>query len=214
MTRPIAIVNINVSPRTLDGCRAIAKALKELEPGLRVITVHYKDVLAGALKSKRPRAVVLGPNDTPFPAYPPEFDGFLAWVRARRGPTLGICGGHQALAMAHGSPVGPVFAVPGATESYAGMPKISGEVTVRLLGELDRLFAGLPDEIAVASSHVDEVKEVPPGFRLLALGDPCHIQAIRADRRPMVGFQFHPERATSGQAGRKILSNWLKHLPD
>ncbi|MCB9729090.1 MAG: gamma-glutamyl-gamma-aminobutyrate hydrolase family protein [Deltaproteobacteria bacterium] len=211
-SRPLVIVNINVSPRALEGCRAIAETLAELAPGLRIHIVHWREVLAGAVRRLRPVAVVLGPNDTPFPAYPPEFDALLAWVRARRGPTLGICGGHQALALAHGAPVGPVHAVPAATESYAGMPKVQGEVTIRLLGEQDPLFAGLPDEIQVAASHVDEVKEVPPDFRLLALGDPCNIQWIRADRRPMVGLQFHPERPATGGAGRTILANWLRQL--
>lgn len=213
MSRPIAIVNINPSPRTLDGCRAIADTLTELSPGLGTRIVHWQDVLAGALDRSRPRAVVLGPNGTPFAAYPPDFDDFLAWVRRRRGPTLGICGGHQALALAHGAPVAPVFSVPAATTSYAGMPKVSGAVAIRVLGEFEPLFAGLPDEVEVAASHVDEVKEVPPGFRLLALGDPCHIQAMRADRRPMIGLQFHPERGEPGSAGRRILSNWLADLP-
>ena len=208
--RPILIVNINLDPRTLDGCRAIDEVLRELAPAATTRIVPWRAIDARAAARLRPRAVVLGPNATPFPAYPPQFDRFLAWVRGRRGPTLGICGGHQALALAHGSPVGPVHPVPAARRSYARMPKVRGEIGVRLLGDPDPLLDGLATEITVHASHVDEVKEIPPGFRLLAVGDPCHIQAMRADRRPSWGVQFHPERGGPGSAGRRLLQNWLR----
>lgn len=213
MTERLLIVNINPTARTLDGCRAIARGFGAVAPEVEVVIRHWRGLTPRIVGKLRPIGVVLGPNGTPFPAYPPAFDGFLGWVRARRGPTLGICGGHQALALAHGAPIGPVFRVPAATESYAGMPKVQGESRVRMLGDPDPLLTGLPEEIVVAASHVDEVKEVPPGFRLLAIGDPCNIQVLRADRRPLWGVQFHPERpAGEGDeagAGARILANFI-----
>lgn len=201
-------MNINPSGRTLAGCRRIARALVAVSPDVEVRILHWVD--AAAARADGLRGVIVGPNGTPFPAYPPAFDRFLAWLRGRRGPTLGICGGHQALALAHGAPVGPVFPVPAATLSYDGMPKLSGRTRVRLVGDRGPLLAGLGDEIEVHASHVDEVKGVPPGFRLLGLGDPCHIQAIGADRRPSWGVQFHPERdVRPGQPGRRLLQNFL-----
>jgi GMP synthase (glutamine-hydrolysing) len=212
VTQRLLIVNINPTARTLDGCRAIARGLRAAAPEVEVVIRHWRGLTPRIVGQLRPMGVVIGPNGTPFPAYPPAFDRFLGWVRARRGPTLGICGGHQALALAHGAPVGPVFRVPAATTSYAGMPKVQGETRVRMLGDPDPLLAGLPEEFTVAASHVDEVKEVPPGFRLLAIGDPCHIQVLRADRRPLWGVQFHPERpAGEGAAadyGALILANF------
>lgn len=207
--RPILIVNINLNPRTLAGCRVLASTLEAIEPGIEALVVPWRMVDQPAVDRLRPRAVLIGPNDTPFPAYPSEFDTFLAWLRRRRAPTLAICGGHQALALAHGSPIGPLAPVPAARGSYAGMPKVSGPTRIRLMGDPDPLLAGLPVEFEVAASHVDEVKEVPPDFRLLAIGDPCHIQAIRADRRPVYGLQFHPEKPASAPHGRRILANWL-----
>jgi len=173
--------------------------------------------LAQDLAKWGPDGVILGPNETPFPAYPPAFDRFLGWIRARRGPTLGICGGHQALALAHGAPVAPVHAVPAASESYEGMPKVKGPTRIRLMGDVDPLIVGLPQEPWVMASHVDEVKDLPPGFRLLALGDPSRIQILRADRRPMWGVQFHPERplppefveAGVRSPGQLLLANFL-----
>lgn len=211
LARPLLVVNLNRSPTTLDGCRAIAARLTALSPALSVEIVHWELVCGEAVARLAPNAVVLGPNEDPFPAYPPPFDDLLGWVRARRGPTLGICGGHQALALAHGAPIGPVFPVPAATTTYAGMPKVQGAVAVRLLGDPDPLVEGLSVEFEVEASHVDEVKDLPPGFRLLALGDPCHVQIIRADRRPLWGVQFHPERSALDEAapGTRILRNFL-----
>lgn len=210
MARRVLIVNINARARTLEGCRRIAASLRELQPGLDLVTRHWAALDASELRRIRPSHVVLGPNETPFPAYPAAFDGFLAWVRRRRGPTLGICGGHQALCLAHGSPIGPVHPVPAARTSYAGMPKVKGDTQVRLLGDPDPLLAGLPLEPWLHASHVDEVKETPPGFRVLAIGDPCHIQIVRADRRPLYGVQCHPELPVAqGDAGRRLLANFL-----
>jgi len=214
VNRPLLIVNVNLDPGTLDGCRAIAARVGELAPRLPVTILPWREVDRRRIARLRPRGVILGPNETPFPAYPPAFDDFLGWIRARRGPTLGICGGHQALALAHGAPIGPVAAVPAARESYEGMPRVKGAITIRLLGDPDPLLRGLPDEVMVHASHVDEVKEVPPGFRLLALGDPCNVQIVRADRRPLYGVQFHPEHAVpEGDAGGDVLRNFLSLLP-
>lgn len=222
MTVRVLIVNINLAPTMLEGCNAIAAALERVAPDVETRIRPWRTLLeptgtlAADLQKWGPDAVVLGPNETPFPAYPPAFDRFLAWIRARRGPTLGICGGHQALALAHGAPVGPVFKVPAATASYEGMPKVSGLTRIRLMGDADPLLFGLPDEPAVMASHVDEVKDVPPGFRVLALGDPSRIQILRADRRPMWGVQFHPERALpadhlpdSAPPGETLLGNFI-----
>ncbi|MGM0575451.1 MAG: glutamine amidotransferase-related protein [Myxococcota bacterium] len=206
----VLVVNINRNPRTLEGCRGIAARLRDLAADEVDVRIHHwEKVDTDLVRRLRPAAVVIGPNEDPFPSYPPAFDAFLGWLRRRRGPTLGICGGHQALALAHGAPVGPVHAVPAATTTYRGMPKVKGEVRIRLLGDPDPLLADLPEEIVVAASHVDEVKEIPPGFRLLALGDPSHVQIVRADRRPMYGVQFHPEKPAGDDAGGRLLANWL-----
>lgn len=212
-------MNINYDPRTLEGCERIADAIYALDPEVEVMVRPWRllldatDALAPDLARWAPSAVVLGPNETPFPAYPIAFDRFLGWVRARRGPTLGICGGHQAIALAHGAPIGPVHAVAAATTSYAGMPKVSGPVRIRLMGDTDPLVDGLPADFVVTASHVDEVKDIPAGFHAIAIGDPSRIQIFRSDRRPMWGVQFHPEKAPadgSEDFGPQILNNFLE----
>jgi len=97
----LLVVNINFDPRMLEGCEAIERALVSLDASAEVRIRPWRTLLAigGSLAPDLakwgPAGVVIGPNETPFPAYPPAFDRFLAWIRARRGPTLGICGGHR-----------------------------------------------------------------------------------------------------------------------
>lgn len=210
--RGILIVNINPSARTLAGCREIARAVEAMRPELPAPIRHWRRLDASTLRRLRPRGVIVGPNDTPFPAYPPAFDELLAWLRRRRGPTLGICGGHQAIALAHGAPVGPVHDVPAARASYEGMPRVREETRIRFLGDPDPLVDGLPGEITVPASHVDEVKELPPRFRLLAVGDAAHIQVVRAERRPVWGVQGHVERAPTEAPARRLLAHWLDRV--
>jgi GMP synthase (glutamine-hydrolysing) len=214
-------VNINHSPLVTAGCEQIAAACERLAGAPEALETRIRPwrtlldpsgALAADLARWSPSAVILGPNETPFPAYPAAFDRFLGWVRARRGPTLGICGGHQAIALAHGAPVAPVHDVPAASTSYAGMPKVTGPIRIRLMGDPDPLVADLPEEFEVMASHVDEVKDVPVGFRVLAIGSPSRIQILRADRRPLWGVQFHPERLNPGtptQVGDQLLANFL-----
>lgn len=204
----VLLVNINKNAKTLAGCNEIARALGTVGVTVEVDIAHYSDAERIATPG-RFSAVILGPNGTPFPAYPAAFDRFLGWVRRRRKPLLGICGGHQALALAHGSPIGPVADVAPAATSYADMPKETGEHRIRWIGDYDPLLEGLSEECEVVASHVDEVKDLPKGFRLLAIGDRCHVQAIKADRRPVYGVQFHPEKPCSDPAGKRLLSNFL-----
>jgi GMP synthase-like glutamine amidotransferase len=205
----LVVVNINLDRQTLDGCEAIRRRFVDLAPSLEVSVLDWRDVSKDKITRQQPAAVVLGPNETPFPAYPPDFRRFLAWVKARQGATLGICGGHQVLGLAHGAEVGPVFDVPPATHSYKGMPKVKGEVLVHLTGAEDPLLVGLPKEMRVEASHVDEVKGLPQGFVLLAHNETSPTQIMRAERRPIYGIQFHPERKASGDVGKILLRNWL-----
>jgi len=204
----VLIVNVNLDPETLEGCEAIGARLAALAPEVEIRHAHWTDAPETVARWV-PDRVVLGPNEAPFPAYPGAFGAFLAWLRGFDGALLGICGGHQVLALAHGASVVPVFDVPPATDSYEGMPKVSGAVEVGVCAADHPAFEGLPATLLVAASHVDQVDQVPAGFRAVATGDPCAIQAIAHEERPQLGVQFHPERPTDGGHGDILLRNWL-----
>ncbi|WP_290596584.1 MULTISPECIES: GMP synthase subunit A [unclassified Archaeoglobus] len=111
-------------------------------------------------------------------------------------PIIGICLGHQLMAKVFGGEVGK-----GSMGGYS-------EVDIRILEE-NELFEGIPKEIKVWASHMDEVKKLPEGFKVLAESDICKIEAMRHERRPLYGVQWHPEVYHS-QYGVELYRNFIE----
>lgn len=110
-------------------------------------------------------------------------------------PILGICAGHQFMALHFGGEAEP-----------AGVPEFgSTEVTVEDPGDL---FVGLPKRFIVWESHNDEVTRAPDGFKALARSRNCPVQAMQASNRPLYGVQFHPE-VEHTEHGNEIFKNFL-----
>ncbi|AMQ18212.1 GMP synthase subunit A [Thermococcus peptonophilus] len=111
-------------------------------------------------------------------------------------PILGICLGHQLIAKHFGGKVGR-----GEKAEYS-------LVEIEILDE-DDLFKGLPRKLRVWESHMDEVKELPPGFKLLAKSETCPVEAMKHERLPIYGVQFHPEVAHT-EHGAEVYRNFAE----
>lgn len=70
------------------------------------------------------------------------------------------------------------------------------------------LFEGVPLKTLVWMSHADQVSAVSEGFISLATTDTCPIAAVKHERLPIYGLQFHPE-VTHSEHGKTILANFL-----
>lgn len=110
-------------------------------------------------------------------------------------PFLGICVGHQFMALHFGGEAGP-----------SEVPEF-GRTTLEILDH-DALFRGLPERMVVWQSHNDEVKRLPEGFEVLATSETCRIQAMRHTSRPLFGVQFHPE-VEHTEFGEDIFRNFV-----
>ncbi|MHC1588649.1 MAG: GMP synthase subunit A [Methermicoccaceae archaeon] len=110
-------------------------------------------------------------------------------------PMLGICLGHQLMALAYGGKVRR-----GAHGGYAS-------VEVEVLAE-DEILKGVPHRMNVWASHMDEVAELPPKFERLARSDVCEIEAMRHTSKPLYGVQWHPE-VSHTERGEDVLRNFL-----
>lgn len=110
-------------------------------------------------------------------------------------PVLGICLGHQIIAQKMGGKVQK-----GESAEYA-------QVEVRIL-ERDDLFQGLSEKIQVWESHKDEVSEIPEEFIALAESDICRFEAVKHNKLPIYGVQFHPEVEHTPD-GPLILKNYV-----
>ncbi len=72
------------------------------------------------------------------------------------------------------------------------------------------LFQGINNrtDIQVWMSHGDRVKVLPPDFTVIAHSTNSPVAAIRSQKSPIFGVQFHPEVVHTPQ-GKQILENFL-----
>lgn len=197
---------------TVDGQgvspREIRDALERLRPDEPVVVEHYKNVSLRRVSELSPSHIILSGQSHPWAIYKPEsLAGVFEVIREAAQPILGICGGHQEIALSYGSTLGIMNRVaPG--EGYEGALKLRGFYDVETNGE--GIFANLPGRVTVWQSHFEEVKELPRDFEITASSETCRIEAMRHNARPLFSVQFHPELFDEEHPqGRSILENFL-----
>ncbi len=150
-------------------------------------------VAAEEIGRRRPKAVIL--SGGPSSVYAPEAPQVPVGLFETGVPTLGICYGHQAMALALGGRVEPT----GIAE-YGGTPLAVADAGV--------LFSGLPAQQQVWMSHGDTVTAAPPGFRVTASTPVTPVASIEDPERGLFGVQFHPEVLHS-ERGLDVLRRFL-----
>ena len=191
-----------------DSPREIRAVLGRLIPGLEILTEPFHSVSLERVRSLKPSHIILSGQSHPWDNYTPEsLAGVFDVIKQASQPVLGVCGGHQQIALAYGAEVGLMGRLePG--EGYQGAKRERGFFPIANTGE--GLFKGLPATVTVWHSHCDEVKQVPDGFRCTALNETCAIQAMQQKGRRVYGVQFHPELFDEEHPeGRKIVENFL-----
>lgn len=198
---------------TIDGQgaspRELRSVLSRLCEGAEILTEPFHGVSLKRVKSLQPSHIVLSGQSHPWDNYSNEsLAGVFEVIKKASEPILGVCGGHQQIALAFGAPIGLMARLePG--EGYAGAKRERGYFPVETTGQ--GIFRDLPKNITVWHSHFDEVKELPQGFRATAANENCPIQAMEHTERPLFGVQFHPELFDDDHPeGRKVLENFLK----
>src|SRR5688572_20287950 len=181
---------------TLDGQgaspRELSATLSSLARGLEILIEPYHAVSLARVDELRPSHIILSGQSHPWNRYPTEsLAGVVEVIKKATQPTLGVCGGHQQIALAFGAPVELMARIePG--EGYAGARRERGYFPIEIIGETsgEGIFKQLPNQITVWHSHFDEVKELPQGFRATAWNENCAIQSMQHCERPLFGVQF------------------------
>lgn len=131
-------------------------------------------------------AVMGGPMDVweedEHPWLVAEKAAIRRWVAELQRPYLGICLGHQLLAVSLG----------GEARRMARPEVGLTQVRLTAAGRADPLFAGLPERLETFQWHGVEVTHLPEGAVALASNDAASVQAMRVGRHAY-GVQFHPE---------------------
>jgi len=188
--------------------REVRAVLGRLIPELEILIEPFHSVSLERVRSLKPSHIILSGQSHPWEMYTPEsLAGVFSVIKQASQPILGLCGGHQQIALAYGAKVGLMERMePG--DGYDGAKRERGFLPVTNTGE--GLFKGLPSEIVVWHNHCDEVKEVPDGFRVTASNETCQIQAMQQKGRRLYGIQFHAELFNEDHPeGRKVVENFL-----
>jgi GMP synthase (glutamine-hydrolysing) len=192
--------------------------------------VHFTGLTTKALDPQQVDFLILSPQGTPWHRYQGEAGRKLEVVKQliRTGivrdnlPVLGICGGHQFLALTFGGTVDfidPAWAGK-RPERYPKEAVAERGVVVLETVLDDPIFAGVvshPGTFRAAQSHYEEVKKVPEPFVNIARSAMSTAQLMRIPGKPVYGLAFHPERCWNADEcseggvleGRQILANFL-----
>jgi GMP synthase-like glutamine amidotransferase len=209
-----------------NGDFGLKRRFEELA-GVPCLVVHLSQARPEVIGPLQPQALLLSGCGTWFRSFDVrEFYPFEDLVNdLPEVPTIGFCGSHQLLGFMFNDGFRNLRRVedqpmrrllPGepqigaATPDNAGWFSEQGFYPIRQVRP-DPLFDGLPDPFVVRESHTCEVKELPPGFELIATGENCRIQAMKHRDRPLYGTQFHPESWQEEYPhGRRIVQNFLR----
>jgi len=191
-----------------DSPRELRAVLGRMRAGLEILTEPFHAVSLKRIKLLKPSHIILSGQSHPWNQYSEQsLASVFEVIRKAEEPILGVCGGHQQLALAFGAPVDLMARLePG--EGYAGAKRERGYFPVETDG--NGIFKNLPRKITVWHSHFDEVKQLPKAFHATAWNENSPIQAMQHASRPLFGVQFHPELFDDEHPeGRRVIENFL-----
>lgn len=144
----------------------------------------------------KPTHIILSPG----PKTPREAGICLELIPKTEGkiPLLGVCLGHQAIAMAFGGAV-------------VAAKKIVHGKTSKVFHRNGGIFRNLPSPFEATRYHSLAVcrRSLPASLSVTASTDDDEIMGMAHETWPLFGIQFHPESILT-PAGKQILENFLQ----
>ena len=201
------------------------KVRLEEASGERCLVVPYQEFDLSVVQELRPRAIAMSGFGGHWQDREVEwFWGMDEVLHQADLPIICFCGSHQLLGFSFtrdlhqtqllcDEPMGklsPENERPRRAGELADYFVAEGFYPVRRATD-DPLFESLPETMLMRCWHYCEVKELPPGFELLASSGHCRIEAMRHRSRPLYGTQFHPEAYDAPFFdGRTLLHNFAR----
>ena len=171
-------------------CRELG-VYAEIVPQDQALDETNVEHVKGVILSGGPRTVTEGDLTGPFASN-------IRLFKRMGIKALGICFGHQMLAVHFGAKLAP-----GGNPEY-GRTRVTLPTKSVLLG-------GLEYSQEVWMSHSDEVVQLPEGMSTLALSGEDRIAAFCSDDMSVFGVQFHPE-VTHTPRGLTVLKAFLRNI--
>ncbi len=180
----------------LDNYDSFTYNLVQLIGCLTEVEVFRNDqITVDALMARQPQGIVISPG----PGHPESAGIAIPLIQAAgpRIPLLGVCLGHQAIAVAYGGSVIPA-------------PRIMHGKPDAIVHDGQGLFRQVASPLTAGRYHslvvaVDGV----PGLKVDARGSDGAIMAISHRDYPVFGLQFHPESVLT-PAGPTFITNFVE----
>lgn len=148
------------------------------------------------IEKMKPDGIVISPG----PGRPEEAGITLDVIKhfKDRLPILGICLGHQSMGLVYGGNV------------IRAKEVIHGKTSKIKIKE-DPIFKGLPEEVEVMRYHSLVIENGTTNDEIEVIGETEDgtIMAIKDKKRPVYGFQFHPESILT-KDGKKMIENFIE----
>jgi len=172
----------------------LVQYLQMLGAGVKVVrndAVSVEEIL-----SWNPRGIVVSPG----PCRPEGAGISISAIQAFSGvvPVLGVCLGHQAIAVAFGGTV------------LRAKQLMHGK-TSTITADGQALYAGVSSPFEAMRYHSLAVvrEDLPPCLEVTATSEDGEIMGIRHREHATEGIQFHPESIMT-PVGKRLLRNFLK----
>ena len=172
-----------------------------MQLGAEVRVARNNSLTVAELEDLNPRGLVISPG----PGRPEDAGISLAAIRHFSGriPILGVCLGHQGIALAFGAKV------------VAARRLMHGK-TSSVTADGRSLFQGIQSPFQAMRYHSLAVARegLPDSLEVSAESEDGEIMGLRHRSHPTEGLQFHPESIMT-TVGKRLLRNFLKitHQP-
>ena len=172
-----------------------------MQLGAEVRVARNNSLTVAELEELNPRGLIISPG----PGRPEEAGITVAAIRHFSGriPILGVCLGHQAIALAFGAKV-------------VSARRLMHGKTSAVTADGRSLFQGIQSPFQAMRYHSLAVNRegLPDSLEVSAESEDGEIMGLRHRNHPTEGLQFHPESIMT-TVGKRLLRNFLKitHQP-
>ena len=172
-----------------------------MQLGAEVRVARNNSLTLAELEDLNPRGLIISPG----PGRPEDAGITVAAIRHFSGriPILGVCLGHQAIALAFGAKV-------------VSARRLMHGKTSSVTADGRSLFQGIQSPFQAMRYHSLAVARegLPDGLEISAESEDGEIMGLRHRSHPTEGLQFHPESIMT-TVGKRLLRNFLKitHQP-